>query len=86
MDRAALKKGGRYNWIGQPDRLIYMGTKHYPGDRRTWFQFSLVGKDPEVCWCEVLESDLSGFKETTQPTAAEQQNNDLWRLGRSVGK
>ena len=64
MDRAALKKGGRYNWVGQPERLIYMGTRHYPGDRRAWHQFSLVGADQEVCWCEVLESDLAGFEET----------------------
>lgn len=62
LTRQELKPGLRCNWIGQPERLIYMGTRHYPGDRRTWFQFSLVGKDPEVCWCEVLESDLGGFE------------------------
>ena len=70
MNREALKKGGRYNWTGQPERLIYMGTKHYPGDRRTWHQFSLVGENPEVCWCEVLDSDLSGFEETQDPRAS----------------
>ena len=64
MNRAALKRGVMYNWIGQPERLIYMGNHHYPGDRRTWFQFSLVGEDPGVCWCAVLESGLSGFEET----------------------
>ena len=85
MDRAALKQGGRYNWKGQPERLIYMGTKHYHGDRRTWYQFALVDK-PDTCWSEVLESELSGFEETTQPTDEEKQNDDLWRLGRSVGK
>ena len=69
MDREALKKGGRYNWTGQSERLIYMGTKHYPGDRRTWHQFALVDK-PDDCWCEVLDSDLSGFEET-KPTATE---------------
>ncbi|MBQ0917506.1 hypothetical protein KBW71_03555 [Hydrogenophaga aromaticivorans] len=58
------KIGHRYNWIGQPERLIYMGTKHYPSDRRTWHQFSIVGEDPEVCWCEVLDFDLDRFEET----------------------
>ena len=66
MDRTALKQGGRYNWKNQPERLIYMGTKHYFGDRRTWHQFSLVGDDPETCWCEVLEAELLSFEETAQ--------------------
>ena len=65
MDRAVLKQGGRYNWKGQPERLIYIGTKHYPGDRRTWHQFALVDK-PDTCWSEVLDSDLSSFEETMQ--------------------
>lgn len=63
-----LKVGGLYNWVGQPERLVYMGTKHYPGDRRTWYQFALADK-PDDCWCEVLDSDLSGFEET-KPTPA----------------
>ena len=57
------KIGGRYNWKGQSERLTYMGTKHYHGDRRTWHQFALVAK-PEAVWCEVLESELSLFEET----------------------
>jgi hypothetical protein len=57
------KRGGRYNWRGQPERLTYIGTKHYPGDRRTWYQFELVDKPGKV-WCEVLESDLECFEET----------------------
>lgn len=73
INRAALVRGGHYNWIGQPERLVYMGTKHYPGDRRTWFQFSLVGKDPDVCWCEVLESDLSSFEEAKLTPTREQR-------------
>ena len=80
-----LKKGGRYNWKGQPERLIYMGTKHYPGDRRTWHQFALVDK-PDDCWCEVLDSDLSGFEETKPDEDPQKKNDELWRLGRSVGK
>jgi len=66
LTRQELTPGLRCNWIGQSERLIYMGTRHYPGDRRTWFQFSLVGEDPAVCWCEVLESDLSGFEITKE--------------------
>ena len=85
MDREALKKGGRYNWIDQPERLTYMGTKHYNGDRRTWHQFALVDK-PYDCWCEVLDSDLSGFEETKPNEDRQKKNDDLWRLGRSVGK
>jgi hypothetical protein len=59
-----LQVGGRYHWRGQPERLIYLGTARYPGDHRTWHQFALVEK-PDDCWCEVLDSDLSGFEETT---------------------
>ena len=55
--------GGRYNWIGQPERLVYMGKKHYPGDRRTWHQFAQV-EAPDVCWSEVLEDQLECFEST----------------------
>ena len=56
-------KGGHYNWIGQPERLVYMGAKRYPGDPRTWHQFAKV-ETPEVCWSEVLTADLASFEET----------------------
>ena len=56
-----LKIGGRYNWKNQPERLVYSGTAHYYGDRRTWYTFALVG-EPDKIWCEVLESDLFGFE------------------------
>jgi hypothetical protein len=58
-----LKIGGRYNWRYQPERLTYMGTRHYPGDRRRWHQFALVEK-PGVCWSEVLDGDLVSFEES----------------------
>ena len=61
-----MKIGGKYNWRNQPERLAYMGTKHYGGDRRTWHQFEKVDK-PGVVWSEVLEADLSSFEETVQP-------------------
>ena len=55
--------GGRYNWKGQPERLVYMGTARYPGDLRTWHQFAKV-ETPNECWCEVLTSDLGMFEES----------------------
>ena len=64
-DALNLKVGGRYNWRGQPDRLIYVGEKLYPGDRRTWHQFSKIG-DPRPVWCEVLASDLQSFEKTQE--------------------
>ena len=56
-------KGGHYNWIGQPERLVYMGAKRYSGDPRTWHQFAKVAT-PNVCWSEVLTDDLASFEET----------------------
>lgn len=58
---SSLERGGRYNWIGQKERLIFMGTKFYHGDRRRWLQFALVS-EPDVCWSEVLEPDLENFE------------------------
>lgn len=55
--------GGFYNWIGQPERLIYMGAKRYSGDPRPWHQFAKV-ETPSMCWSEVLTSDLASFEET----------------------
>lgn len=63
MTKAELKVGGKYNWVNQPERLVYMGIQHYPGDGRTWHQFAKVDA-PTVVWCEVLDSDLSSFEET----------------------
>lgn len=64
LTTASLVIGGRYNWKHQPERLIYRGTRHYPGDRRTWHQFAKVDA-PGVCWSEVLDADLSSFEEST---------------------
>lgn len=58
-----LVLGNPYNWKYQSERLIYIGHKRYPGDRRTWYQFALVDK-PAVCWSEVLEEDLENFELT----------------------
>ena len=56
-------KGGHCNWIGQPERLIYMGTTRHPGDQRTWHQFAKV-EAPHMCWSEVLKSELAMLEET----------------------
>lgn len=53
-----MKRGGRYNWKGQPDRLIYL--RRFNG----WHQFKKIG-DPREVWCEVLDSDLHMLEETT---------------------
>jgi hypothetical protein len=57
----APQVGRFYNWIGQPERLIFLGVKYYPDGR--WYQFALVEK-PEELWCEVRYHDLENFEET----------------------
>lgn len=66
MSPDQLKIGGRYNWLGQPERLTYLGIQRYPGDGRAWHQFAKVD-EPEAVWCEVLASDLLRFEETKVP-------------------
>ena len=53
--------GGRYNWKGQPERLVYLG-RNWSGNG-FWHQFEKVGA-PGTVWCEVLDADLSHFEET----------------------
>lgn len=53
----SMKRGGRYNWKSQPDRLIYLGKKG------AWHQFKKIG-DPREVWCEVLSEDLHMLEET----------------------
>lgn len=54
--------GGRYNWIGQPERLIYIGAEYYPGNG-IWHQFAKA-ETPNKVWCEVRKEDLSRFEKT----------------------
>ena len=56
-------KGRHYNWIGQPERLVYMGVRRYPGSQSTWHQFAKV-EAPHICWSEVLTSELATLEET----------------------
>lgn len=54
-----MEIGGRYNWRGQPERLIYLG-RNWSGNGY-WHQFALVS-EPDVVWCEVTDSDLDSFE------------------------
>jgi hypothetical protein len=54
---SAMKRGGRYNWKGQPERLIYL--RRFDG----WHQFKKID-DPREVWCEVLDADLHMLEET----------------------
>ena len=49
--------GGKYNWVNQPERLVYIGKNGY------WHQFAKI-ESPTTVWCEVTSSDLSCFEET----------------------
>lgn len=53
----SMKRGGLYNWKGQPDRLIYL--RKFNG----WHQFQKIG-DPREVWCEVRDEDLHRLEET----------------------
>lgn len=57
--------GEKYNWTGQPERLVYLG-RNWSGNGY-WHQFEKVD-EPGTIWCEVLDADLSNFEET-RPTA-----------------
>lgn len=61
-----MKLYERYNWIGQAERLIYIGKKG------SWHQFVKVDARDTV-WCEVLDSDLHMIEETqsAQPTPSQ---------------
>lgn len=54
--------GERYNWIGQPERLVYLG--HNWSSNGYWHQFALVGDKSQKVWCEVLTADLHMIEET----------------------
>ena len=54
-----LTIGGKYNWIGQPARLVYQGKKGL------WHQFAKVST-PFITWCEVRDEDLHMLEETEE--------------------
>ena len=53
--------GGKYNWVNQSEKLIYIGY-NYSGNG-LWHQFVKVDS-PDVVWCEVLPYDLRMIEET----------------------
>jgi len=61
-----MKRGGRYNWQYQEERLIYIRK------RGSWHQFRLVGDKHCKVWCEVLDEDLHMLEETTEATQGEE--------------
>lgn len=60
-----MKRGGYYNWLGQPERLVYLGY-NFSGNGY-WHQFALVEKPTKV-WCEVLTADLHLLERTKDNT------------------
>lgn len=61
MTPERMKVGGRYNWVNQPDRLVYLGC-NWSGNGY-WHQFSKIG-DPRPVWCEITDSELPMIEET----------------------
>lgn len=59
--RSLMHIGGKYNWKGQPERLIYIGH-NYSGNGY-WHQFAKV-ESPDVVWCEVVTADLHMIEPT----------------------
>ena len=57
-----MKLGGRYNFKGQPERLVYIGN-NFSGNGY-WHQFAKV-ESPGKVWCEVKDSELHLIEETT---------------------
>lgn len=60
---AAMKIGGYYNWIGQPERLVYTGRTRCRIGGGFWNRFEKVD-EPGVVWCEVPDGDLPMLEET----------------------
>lgn len=58
-----MKIGGKYNWKGQPERLIYLGD-NFSGNGY-WHQFAKVDS-PWNVWCEVKGDELRFFEETKE--------------------
>lgn len=57
LPREKLEIGGKYNWVKQPERLVYLGKLG------CWHQFEKVD-EPGKVWCEVLDSDLRMIEKT----------------------
>jgi len=55
-----MEIGEKYNWVNQPERLVYVGKSG------CWHQFEKVD-NPGTVWCEVLDSDLRMLEKTKHP-------------------
>lgn len=53
--------GDKCNWVGQPERLVYLGLG--TGVCRGWHQFARV-ESPHRVWCEVRPEDLDNMELT----------------------
>lgn len=75
--------GGRYNWKGQPERLIYIGPMRDMSG--LWHQFVKVDK-PNSVWCEVTTQDLSRLEPTAQSlqTKADKLTKEEARVAHAV--
>lgn len=67
LTASVLKIGGKYNWKGQPERLVYLGRE------RGWHQFAKVD-EPRNIWSEVLGEDLHMLEETQEAAHEAKQN------------
>lgn len=56
-----LRIGGKYNWKGQAERLVYLGMCEPRNGK--WHQFAKI-ESPSVVWCEVLPNELNCLEET----------------------
>lgn len=67
LTASVLKIGGKYNWKGQPERLVYLGRE------RGWHQFAKVD-EPRNIWSEVLGEDLHMLEETQEAAHSANQS------------
>jgi hypothetical protein len=65
-----MKIGAKYNWIGQAEKLVYLGRAG------VWHQFALID-EPEKIWCEVLTEDLRMIEETKNSAVPGFEDIDL---------
>jgi hypothetical protein len=65
-ERTNMNIGDKYNWPGQPERLVYLGRNR--SGNGYWHQFAKV-ESPETVWCEVVDADLHMLEETDVPNA-----------------
>lgn len=70
LSKEDMKPGGRYNWKGQPERLIYCRKWG------AWHQFKKIGDPRDLVWCEVLDEDLHMLEETPAAAIATKRGSD----------